>query len=162
MREDFSKETFGISKKLWDQVKKLREDRKYAVIKYDKIVTRDFRPRRQYVFSGVVVLFLRLITILFKMHTPKCDFENLKFSTYDLQNILLNNNKDSDDNFLNTSQFSDKNYFLIEETKSKLSCCDNKPFSILHLNVRSFKKNFDKLVNFFATLSFNFKVNLCF
>ena len=162
MREDFSKETFGISKKLWDQVKKLREDRKYAVIKYDKIVTRDFRPRRQYVFSGVVVLFLRLIIILLKMHTPKCDFENLKFTTYDLQNILLNNNNDPDDNFLNTYQFSDKNYFLIEETKSKLSCCDNKPFPILHLNVRSFKKNFDKLVNFLATLSFNFKVNLCF
>ena len=57
VREDFSKETVEIRKKLWDQVKKLREDGKYAVIKYDKIVTRDFRPRRQYVFSGVVVNF---------------------------------------------------------------------------------------------------------
>ena len=46
VREDFSKETVEIRKKLWDQVKKLREDGKYAVIKYDKIVTRDFRPRR--------------------------------------------------------------------------------------------------------------------
>ena len=46
MREDFSKKTVEIRKKLWDQVKKLREDGKYAVIKYDKIVTRDFRPRR--------------------------------------------------------------------------------------------------------------------
>ena len=47
VREDFSKETVGIRKKLWDQVKKLQEDGKYAAIKYDKIVTtRDFRPRR--------------------------------------------------------------------------------------------------------------------
>ena len=37
VREDFSKETVEIRKKLWDQVKKLREDGKYAVIKYDKI-----------------------------------------------------------------------------------------------------------------------------
>ena len=45
VREDFSKETVEIRKKLWDQVKKLREDGKYAVIKYDKIVMRDFQPR---------------------------------------------------------------------------------------------------------------------
>ena len=95
--------------------------------------------------------------MLFKMNTPKSDFENLKFSPFDLQNILLNNKNDPDDIF-NTNQFSDTNDFTIEETKSKLSCCDNKSFSILHLNIRSFKKNFDKLVNFSATLSFNFKV----
>ena len=46
VREDFSKETVEMRRMLWDQVKKLREDGKYAVIKYDKIVTRDFRPRR--------------------------------------------------------------------------------------------------------------------
>ena len=46
VREDFSKETVEIHKKLRDQVKKLREDGKYAVIKSDKIVTRDFQPRR--------------------------------------------------------------------------------------------------------------------
>ena len=46
LREDFSKETVEIRKKSWDQVKKLREDGKYTVTKYNKIVTRDFRPRR--------------------------------------------------------------------------------------------------------------------
>ena len=92
------------------------------------------------------------------MHTPKGEFENLTFSPFDLQNILLNNSNNPDDNFFNTNQFSDTNYITIKETKSKLSCCDNKPFSILHLNIRSFRKNFDKLVNFLATLSFNFKV----
>ena len=50
--------------------------------------------------------------------------------------------------FLNRNQFSNTNYFTIEETKSKLSCSDDKSFSIRHLNIRSLKKNFDKLVNF--------------
>ena len=44
VRKDFTKETAEIHKKLWDHVKKL-QDRKYAVIKYDKIVMRDFEPR---------------------------------------------------------------------------------------------------------------------
>ena len=88
---------------------------------------RDFQPRWQYVFSRVVVLFLGLIIILFEVHTPKGDFENLKFSPFDLQNIPINNNNDPGDNFFNTNQFSDANYFAIEETKSKLSCCDNNP-----------------------------------
>ena len=158
VRENFSKETVEIRKKLWDQAKKLREDGKYAIIKYDKIVTSDFRTRWQYVVSGVVVLFFRLIIILLKTNTPKSDFENLKFSPFDLQNILLNNSNNPDDKFFNTNQFPDTNYFTIEETKPKLFCSDYKSFSILHLNIRSFKKNFDKLADFFATLSFNFKV----
>ena len=98
VREDFFKETVEISKNLWDQVKKLRKERKYAVIKYDKIVTGDFRSRR-YVLFGVMVLFFKLIIIIFKMDTPKNDFKKLKFSLFDLQNILLNNNEDPDDNF---------------------------------------------------------------
>ena len=39
------------------------------------------------------------------MHTPKGDFENLKFSPFDLQSILLNNNNDPDANFLTQISF---------------------------------------------------------
>ena len=87
------------------------------------------------------------------MNNPKNDFEKLKFSPFDLQNILLNNSNNPDDNFLNTNQFSDTNCFTIEEKKSKLCCSDDKSFSILHLNIRSLKKKLDKLINFLATLS---------
>ena len=86
------------------------------------------------------------------------DFENLHFSPFDLQNLLLDNYNDPDDNFFNTSHFTDSSYFTTEETKSKLSSNDDKSFSILHLNIRSLQKNFEKLVNFLATLSFDFKV----
>ena len=40
IRNYYSKETIS---KLWQDVKNLR---KYAVFKYDKIVTHDFRPKR--------------------------------------------------------------------------------------------------------------------
>ena len=143
VREDFSKEAAEIRKKLWDHVKMLREDGKQGVIKYDKIVTKDFRLRWQYVFFEVMVLLFRLIAIiLFKMNTPKNDFEELKFSTFDLQNILLNNNNNPNDNFFNANQFSDTNYFTTEEKKSKLSCSDGKSF----FNTSSeYKKFYKKL-----------------
>ena len=46
VRGDFSKETVKIRLKLWDPVTKLRENGKYAVIKCNKTVKSDFRPRR--------------------------------------------------------------------------------------------------------------------
>ena len=62
--------------------------------------------------------------------------------------------------FFNADQFFDANNFKIEETNPKLSRSDDKSFSILHLNIGSLEKNFDNLVLFIATLSFNFKVIL--
>ena len=43
VNEEFCKETIQIRKGLWDEVKRLRDDGKYAVIQYDKIVSREFR-----------------------------------------------------------------------------------------------------------------------
>ena len=37
--EDFSKATLNIRAELWDEVKQLREEGYYAVIKYDRILT---------------------------------------------------------------------------------------------------------------------------
>ena len=105
-----------------------------------------------------MVLFFRLTIILCKTNIPKSDFENLKFSPFDLQNILLNNSNDPDDNFFNTIRFSDINYFIIGKTKSKFFCSDDNSFSILHLNTRNLKKTFENLVYFLATFSFNFKI----
>ena len=46
----------------------------------------------------------------------------------------------------------------VENTKLKLLCSHYKSFSIHHLNIASLKKNFDNIVIFLATLSFNFNV----
>ena len=43
VNEDFSKDTIEIRKKLWENVLKLRREGKYAVLRYDKIFTREFR-----------------------------------------------------------------------------------------------------------------------
>ena len=65
-----------------------------------------------------MILFFRLIIIiLFKMSTPKNDFQKLNFNHLDFRNILLNNISNSDDNFLKTNQFSDSNYFATEKKK---------------------------------------------
>ena len=46
-KEDFSKETLEIRKRLWDEVVRLRgEEGKFAVINYDRIYSRSFRPRK--------------------------------------------------------------------------------------------------------------------
>lgn len=60
--------------------------------------------------------------------------------------------------FLNTNQFNNTNCFTIENNKLKLLCSLYKSFSIHHLNIASLKKNFDNIVIFLATLSFNFNV----
>ena len=43
VNEDFSKETLEIRRELWKDVKRLRDEGKYAVLQYDKIVTHDFK-----------------------------------------------------------------------------------------------------------------------
>ena len=122
VRENFSKQTAEIRKKLWDHVRKLRVGRKYLsnAIKYFRGI---LDPDGSMCFSKLWFYFSAWLQ---KMNSKK-----LKCSPFDLQNILLNNNNNPDDNFYIANQFSDTNDFTIEETKSKLSYSDDKSFSIL-------------------------------
>ncbi|XP_065684372.1 uncharacterized protein LOC136096733 [Hydra vulgaris] len=43
INEDFAQETIYHRRKLWEEVKKLRSEGKYAILKYDKIFTRGFK-----------------------------------------------------------------------------------------------------------------------
>ena len=43
INEDFSSETNVIRKRLWEDVKELRKKGKYAILQYDRILSRDFR-----------------------------------------------------------------------------------------------------------------------
>ena len=46
-KEDFSRETLAIRKELWNEVVSLPEEEgKFAVINYDRIYSRSFRPRK--------------------------------------------------------------------------------------------------------------------
>jgi DNA anti-recombination protein RmuC len=43
INEDYAKETMLERKKLWEEVKRLRNEGKFAIIKFDKIYCRDFK-----------------------------------------------------------------------------------------------------------------------
>ena len=45
INEDYSEATMQIRKQLKGEMKEIREKGKYCIIKYDKLFTRDFRPR---------------------------------------------------------------------------------------------------------------------
>ena len=46
-KEDFSRETLAIRKELWNEVVSVQEEEgKFAVINYDRIYSRSFRPRK--------------------------------------------------------------------------------------------------------------------
>ena len=67
-------------------------------------------------------------------------FETLKFSRYNSENLLLDNNSDPVENFFKESHFADTNCFSTEEAKLKISCSKSNSFSLLHLNIRSLQK----------------------
>ena len=92
------------------------------------------------------------------MNKQNSTFEILKFSPYNSENLLLDNNNDPDENFCEESYFADTSYYSTEEAKQKSSYSKSNSFSLLHLNIRSLQKNFDKLIDFLATLDFEFKV----
>ena len=77
------------------------------------------------------------------------DYENIYFNPFsDQGNVLTNNNLDPDDNFFDEENFSNINaqYFSVEETKSHINeFTSENSFSILHINIRSMSKNFEKL-----------------
>ena len=83
------------------------------------------------------------------MALNESNYENLTFNPFKNQeNILLNNDMDPDKNIFDEHAFLNINaeYFSVEESKTKLSTCSNTSFfSILHVNIRSMSKNFEKL-----------------
>ena len=69
--------------------------------------------------------------------TRKADFESVAFRTFDFENILNNDNEDSDKNLFNNFNFKDSQYFTPEESSRNLNNLDKSSFSMLHLNIRS-------------------------
>ena len=91
------------------------------------------------------------------------NFENLKYDIVDYSDdILLDNSCDPDVNFFSLkTQNLDTPYILPEEFQKFVGSSSHDSFSILHLNIRSIKKNFDNFKLFFSSLAFSFSV-ICF
>ena len=91
------------------------------------------------------------------------NFENLKYNLVDNSDDILRNNPcDPDVNFfsLKTENLHTP-YILPEEFQKFVGSSSHDSFSILHLNIRSNKENFENYKLFFSTLAFSFSV-ICF
>ena len=86
------------------------------------------------------------------------DFKSIAFRTFHFERILNNDSQDLDENFFNTFNFKDSQYFTSEESTRNLNNFGKRSFSVLHLNIRSLQKNLDSLFNLLMTLKFEFKV----
>ena len=91
------------------------------------------------------------------------NFESLKYSiSHDTHEIFLDNSCDPDKSFFDTDiQNIDTPYILPEEFESFSCKLNSKSISILHLNIRSLKKNFDSFKLFLSSLNFEFSI-ICF
>ena len=90
-------------------------------------------------------------------------FENLKYSIADNNNILLDDSCDPDVNFFNVNFENLNMLYLFHEDFN--SAYENESssnyFSILHLNIRSIKKNFENFKMLLNSISFTFSI-ICF
>ena len=77
------------------------------------------------------------------------NFETLKYNISDNTDILLDDSCDPDVNFFNKKfQSLDTPYLMPGEFHNFLDNSSDQ-FSVLHLNIRSIKKNFENFKNYF-------------
>ena len=78
------------------------------------------------------------------------NFENLKLDPFESKDVLLDDSNDPDKNFYNNIQAVDTQYYLPSEllSLSEKLRINSENFSMIHLNIRSAKKNFEKLKDF--------------
>ena len=90
------------------------------------------------------------------------NFEKLKFDPFELKDVLLDDSNDPDKNIYNNIQAVDTQYYLSSEllSLSQKLRINSENFSMIHLNIRSAKKNFEKLKGFLSQTGSFFKV-LC-
>ena len=86
------------------------------------------------------------------------NFETLKYNISDNTDILLDDSCDPDVNFFNKKfQSLDTPYLMPGEFHNFLDNSSDQ-FSVLHLNIRSIKKNFENFKLFLNSINFTFSV----
>ena len=88
----------------------------------------------------------------------RINFEEISFNPLQ-SSTLLDNLNESDFDFLNENQQQiNTSYFDINESCGYLKNIPHESFSLLHVNIRSLKKNFESLKLLLSEINFNFKV----
>ena len=85
-------------------------------------------------------------------------FESLSYKPFSVDgNLTVNTELDPDFNFFQNISYLDTQYFNIDDAKTFVNNnISSDSFSVLHINIRSMQKNFEKFQEFFKTLKFNF------
>ena len=91
------------------------------------------------------------------MSFDKNNFERLRFVPF-VHNVFSNKTNDPDKNTFNNSNQIDSIFYAIEEAATSFKKFNDKTFSVLKLNVRSFNQNFEFLKELLTTIKFEFKV----
>ncbi|XP_065675816.1 uncharacterized protein LOC136092023 [Hydra vulgaris] len=81
------------------------------------------------------------------------DFETVRFNVFEIANNILN---DADTQIFQTYNFNSR-YFETETFKTELEAYKNN-FTIIHINIRSINKNFDKLKHFLIDCNYSFSM----
>ena len=93
-----------------------------------------------------------------KYDTGTKNFETLKYNMSDNTDFLLDDSGDPDVNFFNKKfQSLDTPYLMPAEFYNFLDSSLDQ-FSVLHLNIRSIKKNFENFKLFLNLINFTFSV----
>ena len=89
--------------------------------------------------------------------TPEPNFEDMSFKPFTVnENSTIDPEFDPDTNFFESISSLDTKYFTVNETKTFVSNIDSESFTVLHLYIRSTKKNFESFQELFKDLKFNF------
>ena len=85
--------------------------------------------------------------------------ENILFNPFDSQNILSDENNDPEINFFNEKSDAVKSpYYNVDKFNSSSQNLLKNSFSVLHINIRSMSKNFEKLCEYLSHVKGNFSI----
>ena len=86
------------------------------------------------------------------------NFEKQIFNPFDFQKALIDEVNDPDINFNDKFEIVESSYFSIDEFSSTSKKLLKNYFSILHINIRSLNKNFEKLREYLSLVKRDFNV----
>ena len=87
------------------------------------------------------------------------NFENIFFNLFDSQNILSDENNDPDINFFNEkSESVNSPYYNVDKFNASSQNLLKSLFSVLHINIRSMSRNFEKLREYLLHVKGNFSI----
>ena len=164
INEDFSKETIEIRKENWKKVKEPWKNDKYAILVCDKVFWREeiFRKDSLSLFWCFERIFVcEEFSTLRKMNfdVENENFENILANPFDSQNNLSDENNDPDINFFNEKyEAVNSPYYNVYKFNSSSQNFLKISFSVLHINIRSMNKNFEKLREYLSHVKGNFSI----